>query len=215
MIELATVTVEYDGHKPLDRVDLELPVGANAIMGPSGSGKSSLLRVIAGLQAPTSGQVRINSSSVVRATWHTASDPRVSLMHQDYRLVSFLTVQGNLLLAAELRGRSVGRDDLSRVMSQVALPERLLHRHPGSLSGGEQQRVSIARALVCGAEVLLADEPTGALDALNTAKVADLLGELGDQAGMCVVVVTHDPAVAARMHRQFDIGAGDVKPHPA
>lgn len=211
MIELAAVTVDYQGAKPLDRVNLKILPGTTAVMGPSGSGKSTLLRIIAGLQAPTSGIVSIDSAPVTCATWRTASDSRVSVIHQEYRLVSFLTVEENLLLAAELRNRYPRREDLGQALTRVALSEKLLRRRPPSLSGGEQQRVAIARALLTGATALLADEPTGALDATNTANVADLLADLGNQDGLSVVVVTHDPHVAGRMHRQLHIGAGKVR----
>lgn len=211
MIELCSVTVAYPGFSPLDDVDLRLLPGATAVMGPSGSGKSTLLRLIAGLQAPDEGSATIDGTPVVRASWKTASDPRVSVIHQSYRLVPFLTVKENLHLGAELRNRRPTSHDVERVLDQVELESVLLERTPAEISGGEQQRVAIARALLTGAKVIVADEPTGALDVTNTRIVADLLATLGEDGGLTVLVATHDPEVAARMQGLLTIGAGKVR----
>jgi ABC-type lipoprotein export system ATPase subunit len=210
VIEFTSVTVEYPGVKPLDSVNLHVGSGTTALMGPSGSGKSTLLRLIAGLQAPDSGRVTIGGSPVVRASWRTASDSRVSVIHQDYRLVSFLTVEANLLLAAELRRQQPSRGDLEKALQKVGIAPAMLPRMPSALSGGEQQRVAIARALLAKSDVVVADEPTGALDADNSDVVADLLAELGSADDLAVVVATHDPAVAAKMDRHLRISAGKV-----
>jgi len=128
VIVLDRVTVCYADAVPLNDVSLVLGPGTNAIMGPSGSGKSTLLRVVAGLQTPTGGQVAIDGTSVTTASWRTASDRRVSLIHQDYRLVPFLTVEQNLLLAAELRGVHRTAADVADALERVALSSGMLRR---------------------------------------------------------------------------------------
>lgn len=208
VITLEKVRVKYADATPLDDVNLVLETGTTAIMGPSGSGKSTLLRVISGMQTPTSGVVRIDGITVARASWRSSSDPRVSLIHQDYRLVPFLTIEENLLLAAELRGlRRSGADAVS-ALGQVGLAASMRDRLPETLSGGQQQRVAIARSLMAGTSVILADEPTGALDVENTGRVADILTDLGRGAGLTVVVATHDPSVAGRLDRCLSLSRG-------
>ncbi len=198
MISLDGVTCDYAQCRPLEGVNLDLPTGSTAIMGPSGSGKSTLLRIIAGLQSPTAGVVLIDGSAVRVATWRKAGDPRIAMIYQDYRLVPFLTVEENLRLAGEVREREVGDADVGLALERVMLDATFKRRMPPTLSGGEQQRVSIARALVTGATVLAADEPTGALDSDNTRRITEVLAAVG-QEGMTVVVATHDPSVAAGM----------------
>jgi len=201
MIQLEQVTVRYGDVIPLEDVNLILHPGTTAVMGPSGSGKSSLLRILAGAQKPSSGRVSIDGSPVSVASWRSASDPRVSLIHQDYRLVPFLTVEENLRLVAELRGHQVSPSGVADALERVRLAADMRGRLPESLSGGEQQRVAIARALVARTAVILADEPTGALDEDNTHHVAQILSELGAQPGLAVVVATHDRGVAEEMDR--------------
>jgi putative ABC transport system ATP-binding protein len=139
--------------------------------------------------------VRIDQVEVVRPARTRAGDPRVALVHQDYRLVPFLTVRENLELAMELRSLPPDGNSVAPALAQVGLAG-FQDRSPITLSGGEQQRVAIARALVTRATVLLADEPTGALDARNSAAVAEIFGRLGRLPGMTVLVATHDRDVA-------------------
>lgn len=209
-VELKGVSVEYPDAVPLRALDWSLGPGVFAVMGPSGSGKSTLLRVVAGLQSPDEGSVEIDGEPVVEASWRLAGDPRVALIHQDYRLVPFLTVSENLRLAAESRGVDVDESDISKVLERVALDRGMSSRLPGTMSGGEQQRVAIARSLVCGASLILADEPTGQLDAENTQNVADILVGLGGSA-MTVVIATHDGAVADRIETTFLLGDGKLE----
>ncbi|MFI7331521.1 ABC transporter ATP-binding protein [Micromonospora aurantiaca (nom. illeg.)] len=210
MITLEQVTVEYPDVTPLDSLNLTLSPGTTGVMGPSGSGKSTLLRLIAGIQAPTSGVVSIDGTAVVTASWRSAGDARVSFIHQDYRLVPFLTVEQNMLLAAELRGVSRSRADVGAMLGRVALPVSMRDRLPATLSGGQQQRVAIARALMAGTSVILADEPTGALDVDNTERVTDILVDLGHQERLMVVVATHDPDVARRLDRRLELSRGKL-----
>lgn len=211
MIVLDHVTVHYADAVPLNDLSLVFEPGTNAIMGPSGSGKSTLLRVIAGLQRPTAGQVSIDGAPVTAASWRTASDRRVSLIHQDYRLVPFLTVEQNLLLAAELRGIRRTAADVAGALERVALSSGMARRLPTAMSGGEQQRAAIARALIAGGSVILADEPTGALDVDNTERVTDILIDLGHSDDLVIVVATHDPTVAQRLDRTFSLASGKLE----
>lgn len=208
MISLNHVSVDYGDIKPFDDVSHTFHTGTTAVTGPSGSGKSTLLRLIAGLQNPTAGTVTIEGEPVDRASWFTAGDPRVSVIYQDYRLVPFLTIAQNLSLAVEARGAKSSTDQIEAALSRVGLPPSMGDRLPGSTSSGEQQRVAIARALAVESPVLVADEPTGALDAKNTARITDVLLELGQSGDLTVIVATHDLSVAERMDRRIDLGAG-------
>ncbi|TDD62480.1 ABC transporter ATP-binding protein [Kribbella antibiotica] len=212
MIVLDGVTVEYSDSVPLERVTLELEPGCTAVMGPSGSGKSTLLRIIAGQQKPTVGAVAIDGVAVAAASWRSSGDPRVALIHQDYRLVPFLTVEQNLLLAAELREVNRSAVDVDDALDRVGLPSAMRSRLPRTMSGGEQQRVAIARALMTGAPVVLADEPTGALDEGNTERITEVLVDLGRKERLVIVVATHDPGVARRMDRCLRLIDGKLAP---
>jgi ABC-type lipoprotein export system ATPase subunit len=198
----------------LDDVSLQVEKEPVALMGPSGSGKSSLLRVLAGLQAPQAGTVVIDGKPVRAARDRGTTDPRVALIQQDHRLVDFLTVAENLRLAAELRGLPVTAADVSASLAEVGL-DGYASRWPATLSGGEQQRVAIARALLLESRVILADEPTGALDADNSLLVAGLLAEIAQRDGVCVVVATHDADVAARLPRRLRLTRGRLQEQAA
>lgn len=208
MISVEDLTVAYGDVTPLDGLTVELGPHPTAVMGPSGSGKSTLLRVIAGLQRPSAGVVEIDGTPPRQASWRSGGDPRVALIHQDYRLVPFLTVEENLRLAAEVRGEDLRHEEVGEQLAAVRLEHLDRDRLPGTLSGGEQQRLAIARALGPGVSVLLADEPTGALDAENTAVVADLLAGLGATRGVQVILATHDASVAERAAAVFRVDQG-------
>lgn len=204
MLRCEALTVRYpDGDAevfPFHGLSFELEGQPVAVVGPSGSGKSTLLRVIAGIQAPDSGRVLIDDIPVRHNPADPEMDSRVAMVHQDYRLVDFLTVRENVLLAAELRARDWSERQLSDAMEAFGL-DGLGARLPGQLSGGQQQRVALVRALASGCRVLLADEPTGALDDENSRVVAESLIRLAGL-GVQVVVATHDPGIADRMtHR--------------
>lgn len=200
MFTVDRVCVSYGASAVLDEVSLDFAPGTTALMGPSGSGKSTLLRILAGKQLPSNGAVRLGGTPVEVASWRSSGDERVAMVFQDYRLVPFLTVGDNIALAAEARNRTIGSVEIGAALERVGLAPELAQRAPGSLSGGEQQRVAIARALVSGATVVLADEPTGALDAANSRRVSEILKGLGDE-GLTVVVATHDESVASVMDR--------------
>ncbi|MGY1719406.1 ABC transporter ATP-binding protein [Blastococcus sp. SYSU DS0552] len=189
---------------------LEVGTESVVVMGPSGSGKSTLLRVLAGLQSPDRGTVSVDGVPLATGRRGGSGDTRVAVVHQDYRLVDFLTVAENLQLAAELRSVSAPADDLEEALARVGL-HGFGDRSLATLSGGEQQRVAIARALVSRCRVLLADEPTGALDEENTGVVARLLRDLSREHGMSVVVATHDRSVARTMSRSLVLHDGRLQ----
>ena len=198
MYELSKVTVRFGERRILDSVSLALGPAPVAVMGPSGSGKTTLIRVLAGQLRPRSGRVLLDAKPV-RSARGTVSDERIAVIHQDYRLVEFLSAIDNVILASELRGSRATERQARDILERVGLDTIDLNRKPGTLSGGEQQRVAIARALLCGATVLLADEPTGALDSATTTQIADLLLDLAASEQVQVVVATHDISVARRL----------------
>ncbi|MFI6758062.1 ABC transporter ATP-binding protein [Micromonospora sp. NPDC050417] len=210
MLSCQSVAVSYAAGRivsmPLVKVDLDVAAGETvALMGPSGSGKSTMLRVLSGLQKPDRGSVRINDTPI--RTSRGTTDPRVALVHQDHRLVDFLSVRDNLRLALEVRGVAFQPDRIEEALASVGLADKM-KRMPQALSGGEKQRVALARALVVGASVVLADEPTGALDRANSESVAALLRGLATRDDVCVVVATHDHNVAQMMDRTIVLQDG-------
>jgi putative ABC transport system ATP-binding protein len=187
-----------------------------ALVGPSGSGKSTVLNLIGGLDRPTSGEVWINgvelSGSDERAlTRHRRQ--HVGFVFQTFNLLPRLTAEENVALPLMFSGvRHEERLGRARaLLGRVGLGQRLAHR-PGQLSGGEQQRVAIARALVGQPALLLADEPTGNLDSTTGAEIMALLKELNEERELTLVVVTHDPEVAAFADRIVKLRDGRVEP---
>jgi putative ABC transport system ATP-binding protein len=183
-----------------------------AVVGPSGSGKSSLIAVAAGLEQPTSGTVRLFGQELGplgedgRAKLRRG---RVSLVFQSFHLLPNMTAEENVSAPLEIAGRPAAAKTAREWLARVGLSERLRH-YPHQLSGGEQQRVALARALAIHPQLLFADEPTGNLDAANASGVAELMFELVAETGAALVLVTHDPALAARADRQIVMGGGLV-----
>jgi putative ABC transport system ATP-binding protein len=183
-----------------------------AVVGPSGCGKSTLLGLLGALDRPTSGRVRVGNAvlsalgSRERAAFRRAN---VGLVPQNDNLLPFLTVEENVALPLALRGSAAEPAEVGRLLGRLGLSAEL-GRVPDQLSGGQRQRVAIARAVVHRPRLLLADEPTGALDAGNAAVVADLLLEVARELGATLVVATHDRATAARMDRVVELRDGTV-----
>jgi putative ABC transport system ATP-binding protein len=183
-----------------------------AVVGPSGSGKSSLIAVAAGLEQPTSGTVRLFGQELGRLGEDGRAKLRrgkVSLVFQSFHLLPNMTAEENVSAPLEIAGRSTAAKTAREWLARVGLSERLRH-YPHQLSGGEQQRVALARALAIHPQLLFADEPTGNLDAANASGVAELMFELVAETGAALVLVTHDPALAARADRQIVMGGGLV-----
>jgi putative ABC transport system ATP-binding protein len=201
-------------HTALDRVSLEVRRGSFlAVMGPSGSGKSTLLHCAAGLDTPTSGEVLIGGTAIGKLSENQRTRlrrSRIGFVFQSYNLLPSLTVEENLTLPLRLAGAPADRRWLRDLVERVGIAD-LLHRRPGELSGGQQQRAAIARSLAARPEVVFADEPTGALDLDTAAEVLDLLRELVDDSGQTVVMVTHDPAAAARAHATAVVADGRIE----
>jgi putative ABC transport system ATP-binding protein len=181
-------------------IDLTFPQGTfTAIMGPSGSGKSTFLACVAGLERPTSGRVLLDGTDVTH--WAETARTRmrrdrIGFVFQDFSLIGYLTAAENVALPARLAGRRQAPETVRRALARVGLEDRAGHL-PAALSGGQQQRVAIARALVTEPSVLLADEPTGALDSATAREVLRLLRAAVDDLGRTTVMVTHDPVAAS------------------
>jgi len=187
-----------------------------ALVGPSGSGKSTVLNLIGGLDRPTSGQVWINDTELSASNERTLTRHRrqhVGFVFQTFNLLPRLTAEENVALPLMFSGvPQKTRQERARVLlERVGLGQRLNHR-PTQLSGGEQQRVAIARALVGEPALLLADEPTGNLDTVIGAEIMALLKELNAERGLTLLVVTHDPEVAAFADRVVKLRDGQVEP---
>ena len=194
-------------------IDLEVTDGeAVGMIGPSGSGKSTLMSVIAGLERPTSGDVVIDGQQIS----HMDEDAlalfrrgRVGIVFQSFHLIPTMTALENVAVPLELLGVENAFDRAAVELGVVGLYSRLDH-YPGQLSGGEQQRVALARALAPEPGLLLADEPTGNLDAKTGSSIIDLMFELHDDRGTTLVLITHDPGLANRCDRVVQLRDGQV-----
>ena len=193
-----------------------LPAEVVAIVGPSGSGKTSLLMLLAGLEKATSGQVRVNGEDLSALDEDDLARFRrrtLGIVFQSFHLIPSLTALDNVGLALEIADSALTpaevRARAAEALAGVGLGERLDHR-PSALSGGEQQRVGLARAMVARPPLLLADEPTGNLDQKTGAMVADLMFDLARKQGTALVLITHDPALAARADRSLTMMAGEL-----
>lgn len=217
MIQVEQVTKSYrQGSEPVQAlrgVDLSISEpGYYAIMGPSGSGKSTLLHLLAGLDQADSGRVLIDSQDVGRLGERALTEfrrRRLGIVFQQFNLIPTLTARQNIQLPGVLDGRSRNwlqeRSDV--LLEQLGMSHRANHR-PDALSGGEQQRIAIARAMLFEPALLLADEPTGNLDTASSDRLWTLLGQLAEQKQMVVLMVTHEPAAAAHCSEVFVIRDG-------
>jgi putative ABC transport system ATP-binding protein len=197
----------------LKGIDILIPSGQFvAIMGASGSGKSTLLGLLAGLDAPSSGEVLLDGIDISRLDEDKLAEIRgrkLGFVFQSYQLIPTLTALENVLLPHELNAHGDGKPHARDLLNQVGLGERMLH-YPVQLSGGEQQRVALARAFMLDPPIVLADEPTGNLDSVNGQHVLDLLLGRNRDAKTTLVMVTHDPLVAALANRRIVLRDGSV-----
>ena len=194
-------------------VDIAFEEGTfTAIMGPSGSGKSTLLHILAGLERPTAGTVEVAGRELAKL-----SDRELTLMRRDevgfvfqtYNLLPVLTAEENITLPLDIGGEDVDREWLDTLIEAMGISHRRDHR-PDEMSGGEQQRVAVARALIGRPAVVFADEPTGNLDSVSSQEILSLLRRAVDDFGQTIVMVTHDPRAAAIADRLVFLADGSV-----
>jgi len=209
--------VSYSYHSKYQRIDAMKNVNCSfeqgeacAIVGKSGSGKSTLLSLLAGLDVPESGDVLFEGKST--STMDLAKYRRecAPMVYQSFRLFPLLTVSENITFPMELRGfkGKKARDRAHDLIARVDLPESVLDRFPNMLSGGEQQRVGIARTLSMNSKLLLADEPTGNLDEENGLNIVDILISLAHENDYCVVIATHDMSILPKVDVVFRMNSG-------
>jgi putative ABC transport system ATP-binding protein len=197
----------------LKGVDLTVSAGESlSLVGPSGSGKSTLLMAIAGLERPNSGRIHVAGEDLTGLDEDALAQVRgraIGIVFQSFHLIPNMTALENVAVPLELAGKPDAFGRAEEELRSIGLGERLGH-YPAELSGGEQQRVAIARALVPEPAILLADEPTGNLDAANGALIADLLFDAKARRGMTLVLVTHDRALAGRSERTAELQSGKI-----
>ncbi|MFD7583114.1 ABC transporter ATP-binding protein [Kitasatospora sp. NPDC059817] len=215
VVELSGVHKEFGDAKALDGVDLRIRAGeAVAVMGPSGCGKSTLLNMVAGLDRPTSGTVRVHGQDLGRLNETGLALFRrrhIGMIFQFFNLIDDLPALDNVALAAQLTGTTArqARRRALELLDELGVAHRK-DTYPAALSGGERQRVAVARALMNRPALLLADEPTGALDSRSGEQVMDLLIDL-NQIGQTLLIVTHDPNLATRCaSRLVEVADGKV-----
>jgi putative ABC transport system ATP-binding protein len=181
-----------------------------AVVGPSGSGKSTLLSMLAGLDLPTDGVILFDDENLAELDLDRYRREEVAMIFQAFHLLPLLTAMENVCYPLELCGQSPSdaKKRAEKLLEKVGIPEDGMKRLPSHLSGGEQQRVAIARSLATGAKIILADEPTGNLDLENTNNVMEILVQLAHDEDYCVIIVTHDPEIAKRADVVFKMTDG-------
>ena len=217
MIDLNNVTKTVrsgdDDLTILDDVSFHIPDGQFvAVTGASGSGKSTLLGLVAGLDAPTSGSIRVEGDEITTMNEDALAKVRsekIGFIFQSFHLIPSLTAFENVLIPMEILGLRDAKTRAQKLLADVELTNRG-HHFPTELSGGEQQRIAIARAFANNPKILLADEPTGNLDAANGTRVFDLLLELNRQRGTTLVLVTHEASLAGAADRRVALAAGRI-----
>lgn len=199
--------------KALDNVSFSVEKGEFvAITGPSGSGKSTLLHILGGVDKPTEGRVVINGTDISELDETALAIFRrrqIGLIYQFYNLIPILTVEENLTLPLLLDGRKPDRDYVTQLLKRLGLAERI-HHLPNQLSGGQQQRVSIGRALANHPALLLADEPTGNLDSVNSREIISMLRQFNREFDQTVIIITHDEKIALSADRMISIEDGRI-----
>ena len=216
-VELRQVSHAYTSRhhsvSALDDVSVAFRTGTwTAVMGPSGSGKSTLLHCAGGLERPTSGRVIVSGADITDAKDSDLTALRratVGFVFQNFNLVGSLSAEQNVALPLKLAGKRPRRSDVRAVLDRVGLADRRRHR-PRELSGGQQQRVAIARAMVTEPDVLLADEPTGALDSNTSRSLLAMMRAMVVEQRQTIVMVTHDPMVAAAADRVLFLSDGRI-----
>ena len=189
---------KYQSIEALKHVSCSFEAGRlYAVIGPSGSGKSTLLSLLAGLDLPSSGEILVEGCSLQTMDRDRYRRETASVVYQSFNLFPLLTALENVMYPMELLSvkRAEAEATAKRLIHEVGLEEKIFRQFPVMMSGGEQQRVSIARALAAGGRILLADEPTGNLDSTNEETIVRILKELAHERGYLVIVITHNPSV--------------------
>lgn len=184
-----------------------------AIMGASGSGKTTLLSIIAGLRLPSSGEITVDGIPMSTADRCKLRREKISVIYQDFNLFPLLTVIENTAYPLLIRkiNKTVAENTAKEKLASVGITDDMLVQLPRMLSGGEQQRVAIARSLASGSKIILADEPTGSLDSENGKNIVDILKRLAHKEDCCVIIVTHDPSVAEEADVVMKMCDGNLK----
>lgn len=213
---LENVSYVYKGsdRKAVNDVTAHFEEGkVNAVIGPSGSGKTTLLSIMAGLDSSTEGEAWLDGEKLSDMDMDQYRREKVSMIFQAFHLFPLLTVLENVCFPMELNGMT--RQDsipmAKNFLESLGITEEKHDRYPGNLSGGEQQRVAIARTLASGARVILADEPTGNLDKANGQNIVDILKTLAHEQAFCVIIVTHDPEIAKQADLVWKMDDGKLK----
>lgn len=217
MISLQHIAMQYrmagESIDVLKALNLEIDAHERvAIVGPSGSGKTTLLLLLTGLEQPSSGEIMIAGRSLAALDRDARADLRrdtIGIVFQSFHLISSLTAEENVALPLDIAGQPNSDKRAREMLARVGLSERGGH-YPAQLSGGEQQRVAIARALVHGPALLVADEPTGNLDERTGESIIELLFSLNRESGTTLLLVTHDPQLAARCDRSLRLENGQL-----
>jgi len=187
------------------------PGKVHAVVGPSGSGKTTLLSILAGLDRPASGNITVQDKDMAGIDLDQYRREHVSMIFQAFQLFPLLTAVENVCVPMQLSGEGLnkkGQETAKRLLESVGIDSDKHKRYPSNLSGGEQQRVAIARALSSSAKIILADEPTGNLDAANGKAVIDILKRLAHEDGYCVIIVTHNYEIAEASDVIFKMSDG-------
>ena len=208
VIKVENVSYRYSSHYQttyaLREVNAQFRSGQFCVIeGKSGSGKTTMLSLLAGLDLPSEGTIYLDGKSYRELDRDELRRRRLSIIFQNYNLFPMLTVQENIAYPLGLTGQKKGnwKERVNEILEDVGLDKTMRKKYPGMLSGGEQQRVAIARTIASGAPIILADEPTGNLDTANSKRIVDNLKKLSREDWRCVILVTHDPDIA----RQADI----------
>lgn len=217
ILEVSQLTKHYESGsrslQVLQDINFTVAEGAScAIVGPSGSGKTTLLGLCAGLDAPSSGEIALNQIKLSSLTEDERAQVRnqfVGFVFQNFQLIPTLTALENVMVPLELRGEKGARKIAQELLGRVGLSDRVMH-YPTQLSGGEQQRVSIARAFSNSPKILFADEPTGNLDEETSEKIEQLLFELNHEQGTTLIMVTHDLELARKTDRIIRLKGGKL-----
>jgi len=215
MLKLENVSYSYgkSGAAVLSNVSCTFEAGRlNAVTGPSGSGKTTLLSIMAGMDKPTQGDVFINGDNLGALNLDRYRRETVAMIFQSFHLFPLLTAMENVCFPMELNGvtKADAIPKAAELLSSLGIGPDMHKRYPSNLSGGEQQRVAIARSLASGAKLLLADEPTGNLDQANSMNIIDILKRLAHEREYCVVVVTHDTDAAAEADTIYKMRDGKL-----